>query len=120
MRSTNSTPPSPGPHRGDLAAALLDFRLDRAADLALETHLAACPRCRSLADGFAADAAGLAGVHPVPPPDRVAEAVLRAIAQPVPRRIPRRASPRALLLLAGIVCALFLLFVIPAVERLVR
>lgn len=88
-----------------LAAARIDEPLAPADDSWLESHLAACPGCRAVADEYAENRDLLRGVAvPVPPRDLWARTAARLDREAAPRRsLPRlRLGPAPLGALAGV------------------
>jgi anti-sigma factor RsiW len=100
-----------------LIATAVDFTLAPRERSELEEHLASCAACRSMADGYRADASALRGIAFVEPPPGIRVAVLAMASRPFALRIvPWKILLAAALLLATLVATTF---AVGAVLRLV-
>lgn len=86
----------------DLAAVAIDFDLTPLERDELATHMATCPACRRVADGYRRDAESLRAIAFAFPPTDIRSAVLATAARSVPRASThwRLLAAAALLLLA--------------------
>jgi hypothetical protein len=100
-----------------LIATAVDFTLAPRERSELEEHLASCAACRSMADGYRADASALRGIAFVEPPPGIRVAVLAMASRPVALRlVPWKILLAAALLLATLVATTF---AVGAILRLV-
>lgn len=77
----------------ELVSASVDGELDRAESTQVEAHLAACPGCQALADGFGVQRRRLLVHPPVAVPD-LGAAVLASAGRPADRRVARTLGRR--------------------------